>query len=94
MIVGESDGLVVDAVLQSGVKGEVVAALGASLYRKSRLAGEAAGFGATSFLQLDAENGRLCAAGQGDLVLVAVAESQANAGLIRAEMMRPMERSQ
>jgi predicted regulator of Ras-like GTPase activity (Roadblock/LC7/MglB family) len=76
------------------VKGEIVAALAASLYRRSRLAGEAAGLGDTGFLQLDAEDGRLCAAGYGELVIVAVAESRANAGLIRAEMLRPVEAPQ
>ena len=91
LVVGESDGLVVDAVLQSNVRGEVVAALAASLYRRTRLAAKAAGLGTSGFLQLDAEQGRICATGVNDLVLVTIAESHANAGMIRSEMMRGHE---
>ena len=90
MVVGESDGLVVDAILQDGTRGDVVAALVASLYRRARLASGAAGPGSSGFLQLDAEEGRICAAGIGkdDLVLIAIAESRANVGMIRMEMLR------
>ena len=88
MVVGESDGLVVDAILQGGVRGEIIAALAASLYRRARLATGAAGLGSSGFLTLDAEQGRVCAAGAGDLVIVVIAESAANVGLIRIEMLR------
>ena len=94
MIVGESDGLVVDAILQSDIRGEVVAALAASLYRRARLAATEAGLGSRGFLQLDAEHGRVCAAGMGELVLVTIAETHANAGLIRSEMLRNVEGEQ
>ncbi len=43
MVVSEADGIVVDSNLQIGVKGNVVAALAASLYRKARLSAGAAG---------------------------------------------------
>jgi predicted regulator of Ras-like GTPase activity (Roadblock/LC7/MglB family) len=88
LVVGESDGLVVDANLQQGARAEVIAALAASLYRRARLASGAAGLGSSGFLQLDAENGRICAAGMGDLVLVTIAEARANVGMIRMEMLR------
>ena len=91
MVVSESDGIVVDSNLQIGVRGPVVAALAASLYRKARLSGRAAGFGDCAFLQLEAAEGRVCAVGRGDLVLVAVAEPRANVGLIRVEMLRAVE---
>ena len=91
MVVSESDGIVVDSNLQIGVKGNVVAALAASLYRKARLSAEAAGLGSAAFLQLEAERGRVCAVGRGDLLLVTVAESRANVGLIRVEMLRAAE---
>ena len=90
MVVSESDGIIVDSNLQIGVKGPVVAALTASLYRKARLSSEAAGYGVASFLQLEAEQGRVCAVGRNDLVLVAVADSRANVGLIRVEMLRAL----
>ena len=88
MVVSESDGIVVDSNLQIGLRGPAVAALAASLYRKARLSAEAAGFGECAFLQLEAEQGRVCAVGRNDLVLVAVAEPRANVGLIRVEMLR------
>jgi predicted regulator of Ras-like GTPase activity (Roadblock/LC7/MglB family) len=90
MVVSESDGIIVDSNLQIGVKGPVVAALTASLYRKARLSSEAAGYGQASFLQLEAERGRVCAVGRNDLVLVAVSDSRANIGLIRVEMLRAL----
>lgn len=91
MVVSESDGIVVDSNLQIGVKGNVVAALAASLYRKARLSAETAGLGSAAFLQLEAQRGRVCAVGRGDLLLVTVAESRANVGLIRVEMLRAVE---
>jgi predicted regulator of Ras-like GTPase activity (Roadblock/LC7/MglB family) len=91
MVVGESDGLVIDAILQPQLQGDVVAALAASLYRRARLAMQAANLGSSGYMQLDAERGRLSVVGMHDLVIVAVAESHANAGLIRSEMLRGIE---
>lgn len=88
LVVGESDGLIVDSNLQVGQNGDKVAALAASLYRKARLSARAAGLGDAVFMQLEAERGRICAAGHNDLVLVVVAESAANVGLIRVELMK------
>ena len=88
MVVSEADGIIVDSNLQVGVKGPVVAALAASLYRKARLSARAAGLGAATFVQLEAARGRVCAVGRDDLVLVTVAETRANVGLIRVEMLK------
>ncbi len=90
LVAGESDGMIVDSNLQVGQQGERVAALAASMFRKSRLAAEAAGLGAATFLQLEAERGRVCACGRNDLVLVVVAEAAANVGLIRVEMLKAL----
>ncbi len=90
LVVGESDGMIVDSNMQVGQQGERVAALAASMFRKSRLAAGAAGLGAATFLQLEAERGRVCACGRNDLVLVVVAEAAANVGLIRVEMLRAL----
>ena len=92
MVVSESDGIIVDSNLQIGVRGPVVAALAASLFRKARLSAEAAGFGGATFVQLEAEHGRVCAVGRNDLVLVAVAEARSNVGLIRVELRKALER--
>jgi predicted regulator of Ras-like GTPase activity (Roadblock/LC7/MglB family) len=91
MVVSESDGLIVDSALQIGVKGSVIAALAASLYRRARMSADAAGVGTATFLQLEAERGRVCAVGRNDLVLVALAEPRANVGMLRIEMLRAVE---
>jgi predicted regulator of Ras-like GTPase activity (Roadblock/LC7/MglB family) len=87
-VVSEADGLAIDSNVQIGVHAEAVAALAASLHRKTRLACGAAGCGAVTFLRLDAERGGICAAGRDDLVLVTISEARANIGLLRVEMMR------
>ena len=91
MVVGEGDGLIVDSNLQFGVNGAPFAALTASLFRKARRAARAAGFGDAAFLELEAEQGRVCAVGRNDLVLVVVAEPRVNVGLVRVDMLRAAE---
>ena len=88
LVVSERDGIVVDSNLQIGQDGDKVAALAASLYRKARLSARAAGMGAVSFMQLEAPGGRICAIGGGELVLVVVAESAVNVGLVRVELLK------
>jgi predicted regulator of Ras-like GTPase activity (Roadblock/LC7/MglB family) len=90
LVVSESDGLVVDANLRFGEEGERIAALAASVYRKARRSASAARLGAVTFLQLDAESGRICAIGRGDLVLVVLADAAANVGLIRVELLKAL----
>ena len=92
MVVSERDGIVVDSNLQIGQHGDRLAALAASLHRKARLAARAAGLGHATFMQLEAERGRVFAVGGGDdLVLVVVADPSANVGLIRVEMLKCVE---
>lgn len=92
MVVSERDGIVVDSNLQIGQRGDRLAALAASLHRKARLAARAAGLGHAAFMQLEAERGRVFAAGgHDDLVLVVVADPSANVGLIRVEMLKCVE---
>ena len=88
MVVGLDDGVIVDSTLQIGVNGNAFAALTASLYRKARRSASAAGFGATGFLDLAAEQGRVCAAGGEELVLVVVCEARVNVGMLRVELLR------
>jgi len=88
LVVSERDGIVIDSNLHIGQKGDRVAALAASLYRKARLSAQAAGMGAVSFMQLEAPGGRLCAVGAGELVLVVVGASVVNVGLVRVELLR------
>ena len=88
MVVGERDGMIVDSNLQIGQNGDRVAALTASLYRKARFSAAKAGLGTVAFLQLEAEDGRVYAAGRNDLVLIVVTAHAANVGLVRLEMLR------
>lgn len=88
LVVSEQDGIVIDANVRIGQSGDRVAALAASLYRKARLSSRAAGLGAVSFMQLEAPNGRICAVGAGDLVVVVLAASSINVGLVRVELLR------
>lgn len=91
LIVSEEDGLVVDANLRVGEDGDRVAALVASVYRKARRSSRAARLGGVSFLQLEADRGRICAAGRGDLVVVVVADGGANVGLMRMQLLKAVE---
>lgn len=91
LVVAAADGIAIDSNLQIGQDGTRVAALAASLYRKARSSASAAGFGATGFMQLEAEDGRLCMIGGDEMVIVVVAARDANVGLIRVEMLRAAE---
>lgn len=91
LVVAAEDGIAIDSNLQIGQDGSRVAALAASLYRKARKSAAAAGFGGTGFMQLEAEAGRLCLLGGDEVVLVVVAQPDANIGLIRVEMLRAAE---
>ena len=91
LIVSQRDGLEIDANLKIGQRVDSLAAFAASVYRKARLGASAARLGSTTFLQLDAEHGHVCAAGRGDLLIVVVADPGANIGLIRVELLRGVE---
>ena len=88
LVVSERDGIVIDSYVQLGHSADRVAALAAKLFRKARLSAGAAGLGAVSFMQLEAPSGRICAAGAGDQVIVILAESGINVGLVRVELLR------
>lgn len=91
LVVSAEDGIAVDSNLQFGQDGNRVAALAASLYRKARQSARAAGLGETGFMQLEADDGRLCILGGTELILAVVAERDVNVGLIRVEMRRAAE---
>ena len=91
LIVDERDGVIVDSTLQFGMRGNVFAALISSLYRKAKQSAAAAGMGDASFVQLEAELGRVCAVGREGLVLIAVADPKANLGLLRVELLKARE---
>jgi predicted regulator of Ras-like GTPase activity (Roadblock/LC7/MglB family) len=91
LVVSAPDGIAIESNLQMGEDGSRVAALAASLYRKARKSATAAGLGTTGFLQLEAEQGRLCMLGGEEVILVVVTQREANVGLVRVEMLRAAE---
>lgn len=88
LVVSEEDGIVVEGTAHIGVNTAAFAALTASLFRKAARASSAAGFGGVRFFDLEAEQGRVMAAGRGGLILVAVADARVNLGLVRVELLR------
>ncbi len=88
LVVAEEDGIIVDGTARIGVNTAAFAALTASLYRKAGRAADSAGFGDVSFFDLEAEQGRVIAAGRNGLVVVAVADAGVNLGLLRVELLR------
>lgn len=91
LLVDERDGVIVDSTLQFGMRGNVFAALIASLFRKSRQSVAAAGMGEASVLQLEAERGRVFAVGHAGLVLIAITDLRANLGMVRVELLKARE---
>jgi predicted regulator of Ras-like GTPase activity (Roadblock/LC7/MglB family) len=91
LVVSEEDGIVVDGTARIGVNTAAFAALTASLYRRAARASGAAGFGTVGFLELEAEAGRILAAGRNGLAVIAVAEPRVNVGLLRVELLRAAE---
>lgn len=87
VLAAEDDGVPVHAIAQTDVDAETLTALGCRLYRSARLASERAGFGASSIMHVEAERGQVVATRAGSeadaLVLIILAESDANTGALR-----------
>lgn len=88
LVVAVRDGLVVDGRVHVGVKGEAVAALAASLYKRAAEAASGRGNGSLHFVELEADGGSILIAGQGELALMAVVERRANVGQARLAVRR------
>lgn len=88
VLASERDGLAAASVAAVGIDIDALAAFGMAIFRRARLANEAAGYGATHFVVLDAERGRLFVAAAPELSVVVLAEREAGAGLIRVAMQR------
>ena len=74
------------------VLAELVAPLLAVVGDEQPVARPGARLGDVAFFQLDAERGRICAVGgRSDLVLMVVAEPNANVGLIRVELLKALD---
>ncbi|MGQ0814677.1 MAG: roadblock/LC7 domain-containing protein [Gemmatimonadota bacterium] len=91
LIVETDAGVPVLAELAEGVQGDVVAALASSLFRRTNSAAQTANFGNLRTLQLEAEVGHVVVANGGDLLVVVVAEKNAQLGQVRLEAHRAAE---
>lgn len=93
MIVGASDGLIVETSPMKGAAAggadsrKHTAALAAYLYSKVTRASDAARLGTPAFMRLEAELGQICVVGASDVVLVTIVTSDANLGRVRLDMM-------
>jgi predicted regulator of Ras-like GTPase activity (Roadblock/LC7/MglB family) len=87
----ESDGLSAATVAAVDVDGDALAAFATALFRRTRLANEAAGYGDTRHVSLDAEHGRLFVTTTGDIALIVLAEPDAAAGMLRVAMQRALK---
>lgn len=91
LIVEKDAAVPVVAELREGVNGTAVAALAASLFRRTAQASDTAQFGRLTTLQLEADEGHVIAVDAGELILVVVAERDAQLGLVRLEAHRAAE---
>ena len=91
LVVDARDGVIIDSTLPFGMRGNVVAALVASLVRKASRSADAAGVGVVSFIQLEAERGRVCAVEHAGVLLVVVADLRANVALLRMDLLAARE---
>lgn len=93
MVVGASDGLIVEtSAVTGGPAGDGdprkhTAALAAYLYSKVTRASDAARLGTPAFMRLEAEQGHICIVGAPDVVLVTIVAHDANLGRVRLDMM-------
>ncbi len=91
LVVEAAAGVPVAADVAAGVDGGAVAALAAAMYRGAARAARAGGYDALRTLQLEASAGHVVVAGAGEMLVVAVAERDAQLGLVRLETKRAAE---
>lgn len=91
MVVEADAGVPVVAELAEDVPGTAVAALAASLFRRTAAATSAGTFGTLRTLQLDTAGGHVVVVGSGELIVVVVTDARAQLGLVRLEAQRAAE---
>lgn len=94
LIVDSEAGVPVVADLADGVDGNAVAALAASLFRRTNKAADGAAFGRMNTLQLEAHGGHVVVANGGEVLVVVVADRTAQLGMLRLEAHRAAEAMQ
>lgn len=73
------------AEVSEGVNATAVAALAASLFRRSAQASGSAQFGELATVVLEAEDGHVVIVNAGELILAVITEHDAQLGLVRVE---------
>jgi predicted regulator of Ras-like GTPase activity (Roadblock/LC7/MglB family) len=91
LVVEAEAGLSVVAEVAAETDGDAVAALSAALFRRTAEAAAIGGFGMLESLHLEADGGHVLVAGGPDLVIVVIAEDDAQLGRIRVETLRAAE---
>ena len=91
LLVDIQAGVPVVSELSEGVNGTAIAALAASLFRRTAEASRMSHFGNLGTLQLEADNGHVLVVDAGDMVLVVIATRDAQLGLVRLEAHRAAE---
>lgn len=91
LIVETEAGVPVLAELAEGIDGGAVAAFASSLFRRTTKAAHSAEFGNVRTLQLEAGDGHVVVANGGELLVVVVAEKNAQLGQVRLEAHRAAE---
>ena len=91
LVVEAEAGVPVVSEVQAGRSTEAIAALSAALFRRAERASAAGGYGALETLHLESEDGHVLVAGAGELLLVVLAEPDAQLGLVRVEAQRAAE---
>jgi predicted regulator of Ras-like GTPase activity (Roadblock/LC7/MglB family) len=91
LIVETEAGVPVVSELAEGVDGSAIAALAASLFRRTTKAAQTASFGHLRTLQLEAGGGHVVVASGGELLIVVVTEKSAQLGMVRLEAHRAAE---
>lgn len=92
LVVTNDDGLIVADSLVEGVRGTALAALATSLTNRMAQATRVCSGGTQLFLHLQAADGSIFVMpASDDVMIVAVADEDANVGLVRLEMTNAVE---
>lgn len=90
-VVDARAGVSVVAELSDSVDGGALAALAASVFRMGTRAGAATALGTLRTIQVEADDGHVIVAGADELLLVVLADADAQLGMIRLEASRAAE---
>ncbi|MGQ0538089.1 MAG: hypothetical protein ACT4R6_04015 [Gemmatimonadaceae bacterium] len=89
----EDDGVSVQVAAHADVDTDALAALGCRVFRAARLANDRAGFGRTGVLRLEAQHGQVFVAGPSGLLVIVLAERDANAGALRLSVAQAADQA-